>query len=147
MRDSTEIFRRLRALKLIAGLTLAAGSNAAELTVTVANIGQADGQLMIAVQDSALAFNGERPAVVSVILPAKPGSVSFTTNALAPGEYAVRVMHDENGNGELDSNLVGMPTEPWGFSNNATGAFGPPDWNAVKFTLEDVSATVVNLNQ
>ncbi len=37
---------------------------------------------------------------------------------LQPGTYAVRLMHDENDNGKLDRNLVGMPTEGYGFSNN-----------------------------
>lgn len=41
------------------------------------------------------------------------------------GSYAIVAMHDENGNGKLDSNLVGMPTEGYGTSKSARGTFGP----------------------
>jgi uncharacterized protein (DUF2141 family) len=44
---------------------------------------------------------------------------------LRPGKYAVRYFHDENGNGTLDTNNLGIPTEGYGFSNDAYGMFGP----------------------
>jgi len=50
--------------------------------------------------------------------------VSF--NNLTPGKYAVRYYHDENMNGNMETNLVGKPTEGYGFSNNIIGKFGPP---------------------
>ncbi|NJN52817.1 MAG: DUF2141 domain-containing protein [Gammaproteobacteria bacterium] len=76
-----------------------------------------------------------------MILPARVGSVTFSTDALPAGEYAIRVMHDVNGNSKLDANFVGMPTEPFGFSNDAAGSFGPPKWDAAKFTLDAGGAT------
>ena len=50
-------------------------------------------------------------------------------------------MQDLNGNDELDSNLVGMPREPWAFSNNAAGRFGPPKWKDVRFEMGDSDVT------
>jgi uncharacterized protein (DUF2141 family) len=47
---------------------------------------------------------------------------------LPTGEYALSVIHDENENGELDSNFMGIPKEGFGFGNNALGRFGPPDF-------------------
>lgn len=119
---------------------------AAELTISIANIEDQEGHLMIAVLASESAFNGESPATLSVLLPVNTTQVSFSTDALVPGEYAARVMHDQNGNGEMDSNLVGMPTEPWGFSNNAIGNFGPPAWNDVRFTLDEATTISIDLN-
>ena len=45
---------------------------------------------------------------------------------VAAGKYTITYFHDKNGNGEFDTSMVGMPKEPYGFSNNASGRFGPP---------------------
>src|SRR5215813_13311212 len=52
---------------------------------------------------------------------------------LAPGTYAVSVFHDENSNGRLDTNFMGIPREGVGASNNAKGHFGPPKFDAAAF--------------
>ncbi len=54
---------------------------------------------------------------------------------LAPGEYAVAVMHDENSNGKMDFNLFGFPKEGYGFSNNHTHALSAPTWAESRFTV------------
>jgi uncharacterized protein (DUF2141 family) len=51
----------------------------------------------------------------------------------APGTYAVSVFHDENSNGKLDTNFMGIPREGVGASNNAKGHFGPPKFEAAAF--------------
>lgn len=48
---------------------------------------------------------------------------------LKHGQYAIRYFHDENENRELDMNLLGIPKEGIGFSNNAMGKFGPKDFS------------------
>jgi uncharacterized protein (DUF2141 family) len=55
-------------------------------------------------------------------------------SGLAPGNYAVAIIHDENGNAKLDT-LVGIPREGFGFSNNPAIAFGPPRFVAARFAL------------
>lgn len=52
------------------------------------------------------------------------------------GEYAIKVHHDEDGNNEMDTNFLGIPSEDYGFSNNASGTFGPADWEDAKFAFE-----------
>jgi len=52
---------------------------------------------------------------------------------LQPGTYAVSVIHDENSNGRLDTNFMGIPREGVGASNNAKGHLGPPKFNAAAF--------------
>ena len=44
------------------------------------------------------------------------------------GEYAISIFHDSNGNGELDTNFIGLPKEPVALSNNAKAKFGPPKY-------------------
>ena len=62
---------------------------------------------------------------------------------LAPGDYAVSLVHDENGNGKLDKNLLGIPTEGVGFSQNPVLRFGPPSFAATRIDLAaDTSETI-----
>ena len=60
---------------------------------------------------------------------------------LAPGEYAVKLYHDVNGDGEMNTNPFGMPIEPFAFSNDAKGRFGPAKWDAAKFTVGSEAVT------
>lgn len=55
---------------------------------------------------------------------------------LQPGEFAIKALHDVNGNGDMDLNLIGLPKEPYGFSNDVMGAFGPPDFDEAKIVLK-----------
>jgi len=59
----------------------------------------------------------------------------FTFENLIPGKYAVRYYHDENMNGKMETNLVGKPTEGYGFSNNVIGKFGPPPFQKWLFEI------------
>jgi uncharacterized protein (DUF2141 family) len=52
---------------------------------------------------------------------------------VGPGSYAISVIHDENSNGKLDTNLMGIPREGVGASNDAKGHFGPPKFDAAAF--------------
>jgi len=51
------------------------------------------------------------------------------------GRYSVKAFHDKNDNSKLDTNFAGIPIEPYGFSNNARGRFGPPPFDSAAFTL------------
>jgi uncharacterized protein (DUF2141 family) len=55
---------------------------------------------------------------------------------LSPGKYAIRFFHDENVNGILETNKMGIPTEGYGFSNNAYGMFGPKPFKDWLFELK-----------
>jgi uncharacterized protein (DUF2141 family) len=67
----------------------------------------------------------------------------FSIMNLPPGKYAVRYFHDENLNDVMDTNLLGIPTEGYGFSNNATGKFGAPSFE--KWLFEVKSDTKISL--
>jgi len=54
--------------------------------------------------------------------------------SIPPGVYALSAFHDKNNNGKLDTNLLSIPTEDYGASNNARGTFGPPSFDDAKFT-------------
>ena len=55
---------------------------------------------------------------------------------LAPGEWAVALTQDLNNNNKLDKNFLGIPTEPFAFSNNVKPRFSAPSFQQCKFTVE-----------
>jgi len=62
------------------------------------------------------------------------------------GEYAVSAFHDENENHKMDTNFIGIPKEPIGISNNATGFMGPPKYNDAKFTIAKNTNIAIKVN-
>ena len=60
---------------------------------------------------------------------------------LTPGEYGIKLYHDVNGDGEMNTNPFGMPIEPFAFSNNAKGRFGPARWDAARFEVTEEGAS------
>ena len=63
--------------------------------------------------------------------------VTVVFENLQPGDYALSVIHDENENGQLDSNALGIPKEGFAFGNNALSSFGPPSFEKAKITIVD----------
>lgn len=53
---------------------------------------------------------------------------------IAPGTYALAIVHDENMNGKLDTNWLGIPTEGYAFSNDAKALLGAPTFSAASFS-------------
>lgn len=75
--------------------------------------------------------------------PASGHAISF--DGLPRGDYAIAVIHDENGNGKLDT-FAGIPREGFGFSRNPAIAFGPPPFKAARFTVSgDADAQQVRM--
>lgn len=109
------------------------------LTVTVNNVGSAQGQVRVAVytKDNWL---GQEP-LARVWTPAKGETVTakFT---LPPGEYAVAVLHDLNDNGRMDYRLMRLPKEPFGFSNGAKPKLGPPKFEDAAFSLGEEGLSI-----
>jgi uncharacterized protein (DUF2141 family) len=64
---------------------------------------------------------------------------------LTPGTYAMAVVHDENGNGRLDKNLLGVPSEGYGVSNNRTYALSGPNWQESTFTVTGAEPVVLQV--
>lgn len=63
-------------------------------------------------------------------------SARCTFERLPPGTYAIAVHHDENDNRKLDTNLLGIPLEGYGVSNNHLPALSAPRWEESKFVVE-----------
>ncbi|MEC4728616.1 DUF2141 domain-containing protein [Shewanella sp. D64] len=125
-------------------LTMFSTVQASNLTLTLDNIDTQQGQLMVAVYQNQESYQTGTSAVASMIKPVTSTSHSMIFTDLMPGEYAVKVLHDENGNNTLDSNFLGVPSEGYGFSNNA-GSFGPASFDEAKFTVDTDTAITIHL--
>ncbi len=96
----------------------AAAARAADLTVTITDIREAQGSLMVTVVNSDAAWNNQAKPVAVQKVAAAQGEMTLHFKDLPAGTYAVTVLHDENENKQLDTNFLGIPSEGYGFSNN-----------------------------
>lgn len=106
------------------------------ITLVITNIPKAIGSMRIALFDREKGFRDEAFAVRKDVFPLSDLRATFTWHDLPPGRYAVAIYHDANNSGKLNTNFFGIPTESYGFSNNAMGTFGPPSFQETSFTVE-----------
>lgn len=136
----------IRTAALIAALTLSGGTALAQpegvLTVTF-ETGADTGAVMFGLYD-ATTYDGGQP-IRGARLDVAAGQRTATFEGLAPGEYAIKAFHDVNGDGEMNRNPFGMPTEPYAFSNNAVGNMGPASWDRARFTVERSTTQTISI--
>lgn len=101
------------------------------LAVHFSGIETRTGRIMIALFDSEAAFNGGRP-VRSLMVAADGIEVTAVVEGIPAGRYAIKSFHDVDGDGKLGSNMFGIPTEPYAFSNNIAGR---ASWSDASFEL------------
>ncbi|MBK3735755.1 uncharacterized protein (DUF2141 family) [Azospirillum brasilense] len=117
---------------------------AAALTVTVQGVRNGDGQIVLAVCEES-AYPAGRCAF-RITVPAAEGAVRVAVPDVPAGTYALRAYHDENGNGQLDRNLLGVPREGFGFGNDAPVLLAPPGFRDAAVTVgEDDVETALTL--
>ncbi len=124
-------------------LLLACGGTAKATTVdvTVQGVQNANGHVLVALCTRAeflqphCAWRGRAAAAV--------GDVHVTIADVPPGTYAAQAFHDENDNGRLDRNMLGLPREAMGFSNNAPMRMGPPRFDAAAFGVGAAVTSIV----
>ena len=130
-------------------MTAALAAQGAELRVTVEGIRSDSGKIMVALHaPSEVEFPDGAGAVAAQWRTARAGDLTFVFADLPPGRFAVAVFHDENGNDELDSNLVGIPKEGYAFSEDARGFVGPPSFDAAAVEIaasDDMRSTAATL--
>ncbi len=106
------------------GFANSSGSNDDRITLKVetGEFRSVRGSLFIELSDA----GGE--TLSAEIHPVTGSTVTVRFDSLTPGPKTVRLFHDKNSNGELDTNFLGIPTEGYGFSNNQRSRFGPPPY-------------------
>jgi uncharacterized protein (DUF2141 family) len=132
----------VKSLVTIVCLVFVASSVMAQLEITVKNIKNDKGNVRVGLFKDKETFL--KKAAYGKVVKAQKNELTVVFDNLPPGKYGVSVIHDENENGELDSNMIGMPKEGFGFANDAMGTFGPPGFEKASITVETqkVSATI-----
>lgn len=120
-------------------LLAATGVQAGELKLELQGKSLAGNQIHIAVYSASQ--SGQFPAADKfyrgVVSEATGEKLTVSVPDLPPGKYAVAVYVDSNKNGRHDKNILGVPKEDYGFSNDARGRFGPPDFADAAFDIGD----------
>lgn len=109
-------------------------TGAATLKVTIHNIKTQEGKISAALFDEAGYKGGAQISGMHADVAGDQVVLDFTN--LPAGEYGIKLFHDVNGNGEMDTNPFGIPLEPYAFSNSAAGLMGPAKWDVARFTVQ-----------
>lgn len=117
-------------------------THAADVTVRMSG-GPSDGTLVLQVYDSPSAFGDFRDPVKEVRTPVRPDG-TYRIDDVLPGDIAVLVYVDENENGFIDKNFIGIPKEPLGISNNYRPK-GPPAFDRAKFSIIDNESASIEI--
>ncbi|MGK7397211.1 MAG: DUF2141 domain-containing protein [Candidatus Cyclobacteriaceae bacterium M3_2C_046] len=143
-------YRNYILAKVIIGITFSFGifsfspkvQSNGDLVVKIENIKNDQGQIMIALANNKAVYDDKNDAYKSAKVSIEDGKAVFVFRQIPWGEYAVKVFHDANSNEKLDTNLMGIPKEDYGFSNNAKGTFGPPAFEDASFSLDQPEKTI-----
>jgi len=119
------------------------GINRCNLRVIVDGFQSDRGFAKIGLCNSSESFQlAEEKAVISTTTRIAGGKAQYVFRGVPFGNYAVSVYHDENGNGKLDKGAFNKPLELYGFSNNARGVFGRPEYEKAAFVLDKTEMTI-----
>ena len=132
------------AATLACAASFALDAAAADLEVRIDGLRSAEGDVRVALhrQVGEGSFPGDAGVVSASFRRAAEGAVRFVFADVAPGAYAVAAFHDADGDGALNQNIVGMPTEGHGFSNGARGFMGPPSFEDAAVTVGESEVVV-----
>jgi len=115
------------------------------LNVTVQGARPNEGQIAISLFHTAEAFL-ETPQQLETVFVDAEGQAAFTFSGLEEGRYAVIATYDRNGDGELNTGFLGIPTEPVGYSNNVR-RIGPPRWRDTNFVVREATSITIHVSR
>lgn len=105
------------------------------ISIEVTNINSEEGVILIGLFDSEKNFL--KSSVKEEKIKATKGKLKVSFENIPSGTYTISVIHDENSNGNLDTNFMGIPNEPYGISMEGKNMFGPPSYSKAKFEVSD----------
>lgn len=122
------------------GISIPETPNEGILHLKVSNIKEARGMIWVGVYDSKENFLIKEKAIVEGMPVDSIGTLKMEVDHVKFGHCAVAVFHDINGNGEMDRNWLGIPTEPYAFSRKPRSKWRLPRFDEVAFTFDDPAA-------
>jgi len=115
------------------------------LTITVDNIKTIEGTIEIGIFNKGDRFLEKEQAYKGISVEVTASSETVVVKNLPAGTYAISLYHDKNGNGAFDRNFLGLPKEPYGFSNNFKPKFSPPKFTDCCFNLTPNHSVTISL--
>jgi uncharacterized protein (DUF2141 family) len=113
-----------------------------QLQVTIVGLENDVGKVQVGLFDSKEGYSGGGEPFRGSSVKIRGEKAECTFAGIPYGIYAIKAYHDKNGNGKLDMNFMGIPNEPYGFSNNARAEFGPTKWDDAKFAFTSKSMSM-----
>jgi uncharacterized protein (DUF2141 family) len=118
--------------------------SAGNVVVHVQHQGNEKGYMMLALYKTEDGFPSQsQKAIIQLRQPVKAITTTMRIDALPAGNYAIAVFHDKNNDGKLNTNMIGAPTEAYGFSNNARKIFSAPSFKEAMF--QHVNETTLSI--
>lgn len=116
-----------------------------QLKITIPNIDKVEGKIQVSLYNSKEKFIKKGQEYKSQIKGVKSTSETFIFKDLPAGEYAVALYHDENSDGKCNTNLIGIPKEGYGFSQNFKPTLSAPKFGDTKFKLDNEAEISIKL--
>jgi len=139
-RGMTKLSPGLFCFALVFGINICVGQM---LRVVVKNVKSSSGSIRLALYSNEKDFMKKEFSIAQE--QASEGETVVLMPGVPLGTYAIGVIHDTNDNKELDTNLIGVPKEGFGFSNDAMGLFGPPGFEKASFEFDGNKEVSINL--
>ena len=105
------------------------------LTIEISGLKTNKGTVLVGIYNSEKTFLSK--PIMGRVEKVTGKTVTITFTDVPKGVYAVSLFQDENNNGTLDTGMFGIPTEKYGFSNNAKGFMSAPSFDKAKFELKN----------
>ncbi len=119
------------------------GQPKTDLEITIAGIKESRGEIMVAIYQPQQKFTGEDMFLGKKLSAEKTGELTFKVS-LPEGSYAISAYHDLNSDSKLNTNLLGIPREPYGFSVTR-GSFGPPSFEEASFKIPETKSITIGI--
>ena len=128
---------------LISTISFAQSNNSGKLIIKVNEIRNQKGKVRVSIYNSSNGFpdSPDKAKYLAEGVIIKNSSIIVLKN-MPYGYYAVSLIHDENMNGKLETNFLGIPKEGFGMSNDAKGFMGPPEFEQAKFKFKKNNQTI-----
>ena len=117
----------------------------ATITLKVEGMQEVKGDMSVALYDKSDDFPGKENYFFAEDVTIKSLDFTYFFKDIPPGTYAIAIYHDLDKNGEMNKNWMGIPKEPYGFSNNVMGRMGPPDFEDAGFEVKGDVVVVIRL--
>ena len=139
------MFKAMITSSLILALGLINFAQTGAIEVKIYGIENNNGIVMIGLYNSEADFPDFDKGYTGAAPEADENGVTYTFIDIPAGKYALAVWHDEDKDKALDKNMLGIPRESYGFSNNKFGTFGPPDFKDAAFDVASSETTLLEI--